>query len=100
MPFSAIPAVLMLTRIASARNGERITSIAADAKFFAVLVFIFPVSPTFFNATHDCFAPLGSITSPVPTQGRRDIYEKSGVFAIHGPGVCRPRLTNKTLVAV
>ena len=40
--FPTIPAVLRLTRIPSARTGERIASIAADAKFFVVLVFIIP----------------------------------------------------------
>ena len=37
---SLIPAVLMLTRIASARNGERMTSITTDARFLVVLAFI------------------------------------------------------------
>ncbi len=37
---SLIPAVLMLTRIASARNGERITSITTDVRFFVVFAFI------------------------------------------------------------
>ena len=37
---SLIPAVLMLIRIASARNGEKITSITTDVKFLVVLVFI------------------------------------------------------------
>ena len=35
-----IPAVWMLTRIARARNGERMMSITADATFVVVLVFI------------------------------------------------------------
>ena len=35
-----IPAVLMLTSIASARNGERTTSITADVRFLVVLAFI------------------------------------------------------------
>jgi len=35
-----IPAVLMLIRMPSARIGERITSITADATFVVVLVFI------------------------------------------------------------
>src|SRR5258705_8648387 len=38
--FFIIPAVFTLTRIAIARNGERITSIATDAIFLVVLVFI------------------------------------------------------------
>src|SRR5215510_4094591 len=37
---SLIPAVLMLTRIASARNGDRITSITTDARFLVVFDFI------------------------------------------------------------
>src|SRR5215203_4676992 len=37
---SLIPAVLMLTRIASARKGERITSITTDVTFLVVLAFI------------------------------------------------------------
>ena len=35
-----IPVVLMLTSIASARKGERTTSITADARFVVVLAFI------------------------------------------------------------
>ena len=50
---SWIPAVLMLTRMASARNGERITSITADARFLVVFDFIrFVCSPV------DCDAML------------------------------------------
>src|SRR5215213_1959123 len=37
---SRIPAVLMLTRNASPRTGERITSITTDVRFLVVLVFI------------------------------------------------------------
>ncbi len=37
---SRIPAVLMLTSIASNRKGEMITSIATDVRFLVVLVFI------------------------------------------------------------
>ena len=37
---SLIPVVLMLTRIASARIGERITSITTDARFLVVFGFI------------------------------------------------------------
>lgn len=40
MSLFLIPTVLMLTRIASARNGERITSVTIDARFFVVLAFI------------------------------------------------------------
>ena len=46
MSLFLIPAVLMLTRIPSARIGERITSVATDAKFFVVLTFIGFVCPT------------------------------------------------------
>ena len=46
MSLFLIPAVLMLTRIPSARNGERITSVATDTKFFVVLAFIGFVCPT------------------------------------------------------
>ena len=35
-----IPTVVMLARIASARNGEIIASVTTDAKFFVVLAFI------------------------------------------------------------
>lgn len=35
-----IPAVCMLTRVASARTGERITSITTDVMFLVVLAFI------------------------------------------------------------
>ena len=35
-----IHAVVILTRIASARNGERLASITADVTFFVVLAFI------------------------------------------------------------
>ena len=50
---SLIPAVLMLTRIASARIGDRITSITADARFLVVFDFIrFVCSPV------DCDAML------------------------------------------
>ena len=37
---SLIPVVLMLTSIASARTGERITSITTDARFLVVFDFI------------------------------------------------------------
>ena len=37
---SRIPAVLMLTRIANARNGVRMTSITTDARFLVVFDFI------------------------------------------------------------
>jgi len=37
---SLIPAVCMLTRVASARNGERTTSITTDVRFLVVLAFI------------------------------------------------------------
>ena len=40
MSLFLIPTVLMLTRIASARNGERITSVTVDVRFFVVLAFI------------------------------------------------------------
>ena len=43
-----MPTVLMLTSIASARNGERITSITTDVTFLVVLVFI-----RFVCSTHD-----------------------------------------------
>ena len=38
--FPTTPAVLTLTMMESARNGERTTSIAADARFMVVFVFI------------------------------------------------------------
>jgi len=38
--FPTTPAVLTLTMIVSARNGERRTSIAADARVVVVVVFI------------------------------------------------------------
>ena|SRR6185503_14633608 len=46
MSLFPIPALLMLTRIPSARIGERIASVTADAKFFVVLTFIGFVCPT------------------------------------------------------
>ena len=41
---SVIPAVLMLTSIASARKGDRTTSITTDARFVVVLAFILGLS--------------------------------------------------------
>jgi len=60
-----IPAVLMLARIASARNGERIASVTTDAKFFVVLAFIGFVCPTV-NATLVCLATGITFTKGVP----------------------------------
>lgn len=37
---SLMPAVLMLTRIARAKNGKRITSITTDVRFLVVFDFI------------------------------------------------------------
>ena len=60
-----IPAVLMLARIASARNGERIASVTTDAKFFVVLAFIGFVCPTV-NAMLVCLATRMTFTKGVP----------------------------------
>ena len=60
-----MPAVLMLTRIASAKNGERITSIATDVRFLVVFDFIrFVCSPV--DARHSCFATNMTFTTGVP----------------------------------
>ena len=85
MTLLLIPAVWMLARIASARNGERIASVTTDAKFFVVLAFIGFVCPTV-NA------------SCLPRDGD-DIYNRCA----SGPTcgfvglvvlICRPRLTS------
>jgi hypothetical protein len=85
MSLLLIPAVWMLARIASARNGERIASVTTDAKFFVVLAFIGFVCPTV-NA------------SCLPRDGD-DIYNRCA----SGPRcgfvglvvlICRPRLTS------
>ena len=61
---SRIPAVLMLTRIASARNGERITSITTDVRFLVVLAFIrFVSSP---DSRRSCLVTDMTITTGVP----------------------------------
>ena len=62
---SRMPAVLMLTRMASARNGERITSITTDARFLVVFDFIRFVCSTV-AATQYCFATSMTITTGVP----------------------------------
>ena len=82
---SRIPAVLMLTSIASARNGERITSITTDVRFRVVFAFIrFVCSPV--DATHSCFATTMTFTTGVPV-GHAGIRE---VFRF----VCSLRLTS------
>ena len=60
---SLIPAVLMLTRIASARNGERMTSITTDARFLVVLIFIRIVHSTS-DAMQCCFADEHQVYNP------------------------------------
>ena len=62
---SLIPAVLMLTRIASARNGERMTSITTDARFVVVLAFILGLSARPVMRC-DCFATTITFTTGVP----------------------------------
>src|SRR6185295_12541787 len=49
-----IPAVLMLTRIASARNGVRTTSITTDVRFVVTLAFIWVSARPVMRC--DCFA--------------------------------------------
>lgn len=62
---SRIPAVLMLTNIASARNGERMTSITTDVRFLVVLVFIGFVCPLD-AARHCCLVTDMTFTTRVP----------------------------------
>lgn len=63
---SLIPAVLMLTRIASARNGERITSITTDARFLVVFDFIRCLSDRQLMRMQCCFATSMTFTTGVP----------------------------------
>ncbi len=88
---SWIPAVLMLTRMASARIGERITSITTDARFLVVFDFIrFVCSPV--DARQCCFATCMTVTTGVPLD-HCWIYEG---FAGPAGSICRPRLTSSS----
>ena len=60
---SRIPAILMLTRIDSARSGVVIASITTDVKFLVVLVFIRFVCST---VDANCFATWMTFTTSVP----------------------------------
>ena len=63
---SLIPAVLMLTRIDSARSGVVIASITTDVKFLVVLAFI-GLSARLVDAMRcDCLATSMTFTTGVP----------------------------------
>ena len=71
------PADLMLTRIPSAMNGDRIASIATDARFFVVLAFIRFVCSTV-DAMRYSFATSITFTTGVPVAQLRFYGSRGG----------------------
>src|SRR5688572_12637608 len=79
-----MPTVLMLTSIASARNGERIVSITTDVTFLVVLAFIRFVCSTHLMRGVSLRDGM-TLTTGVPVVHVR-------FFWVCGP-ICRPQLT-------